>query len=182
MSKSHRLLALGLFATTSLGFLTARAQGPGGGAGSCKTFGTGRCCDPAVSMHLPKDAIFNACGESDATFLGEQGSKDTCKYFFKVEGEKDNEMYVQVYSPAEKGTPAVPADPFVTWKKMPGGAMMAEPKSLRGNVNPKVKAMAGDTSGAVGLWKAGNGYSVMVSAPAKVCSRTDAKRLAGSIK
>src|SRR4051794_31065466 len=40
---------------------------------NCKTFGGGHCCDPAVSAHLSKESVFSACGESDATFLGEQG-------------------------------------------------------------------------------------------------------------
>ena len=185
---SRTRLALVFLAAAGVAFVAARsapkAAPPAAAApaGNCKTFGTGRCCDPAVAAHLTKDAIFGACGKSEAVFLGEQGSKETCKYFFKVEGEKDQEMYVQVYAPAVKGTPPLPADPFVTWKKVAGSVMMAEPKSLKGATNPKVKAMAGDTSGAVGLWMPGNGYYVMVSSSSKICSKADAKRLATSLR
>jgi hypothetical protein len=161
----------------------SKAAAPASG-GNCKTFGTGRCCDPAITAHLSKESVFSACGQSDATFLGEQGSKDTCKYFFKVQGEKDQDMYVQVYAPAVKGAaPSSPTtDPFVTWKKSVGKVMIAEPKGAKGVTNPKVKAIAADTTSAVGLYLPGNGYFTMVSASSKICSKTNAKSLAGSLR
>src|SRR6186713_2194476 len=64
----------------------AGAAGAGGAATptNCKLHGK-KCCDPAITAHLPEDAVFKACGESDATYVGEDGgSKETCKYFFKV--------------------------------------------------------------------------------------------------
>ena len=80
------------YARRALAEKPAAAAGAGGAGGAaptnCKAFGGGKCCDPAVTAHLPKAAVFKACGESDATYLGEVGSKETCKYVFKVEGEK----------------------------------------------------------------------------------------------
>ena len=55
-------------------------------AGDCKTFGAGKCCSPDVTLHLNKEAIYAACGESDATFLGESGSKETCKFHLRWRG------------------------------------------------------------------------------------------------
>ena len=183
--KTHALV-LTLAATTTLGLAAAQVahaqQKPAAPAGNCKTFGGNRCCDPSITAHLSKESVFSACGESDATFLGEKGSNDGCKYYFKVPGEKDEEMYVEIFAQKVKGTPPMPADPFVTWKKVVGSVMMAEPKSLKGATNPKVKAMAGDTSGSIGLWMPGQGYSLMVSSSAKICSKTDAKRLAASMR
>ena len=66
----------------------------------------GRGGAPAEGGHL------SACGESDATFLGEEGSKETCKYVFKVEGQKEDDTFVQVYAPAQKEVPSEPNDPF----------------------------------------------------------------------
>ena len=68
---------------------------------TCKLHGK-TCCDPAITAHLSKEAVFSACGESEATFLGEDGSKDTCKYFFRVPGEKEEDTFVQVYVPTQK--------------------------------------------------------------------------------
>ena len=59
-----------------------------------------------------------ACGESTATFLGEEGSKDTCKYIFKVEGQKEDDTFVQVYAPPQKEPQTEPNDPFFSWKKV----------------------------------------------------------------
>src|SRR3954451_24932579 len=108
---THRFM-LCLLLMVGLGFVAARATAqpaapakppaPAAPPTNCKTFGGGHCCDPAVAAHLTKEAVFSACGESDATFLGEQGQKDTCKYFFKVDGKKDEDMFVQVYAPAQK--------------------------------------------------------------------------------
>ena len=91
------------------------AQKPAPPPTNCKVYGPGRCCDPAAAAHLTKEAIYAACGESDATFLGEQGQKDTCKYFFKVAGAKEDETFVQVYAPATKEVPDSPTDPFFKW-------------------------------------------------------------------
>src|SRR5207237_543473 len=81
--------------------LGARAAPPA----ACKVFGPGRCCDPAITAHLPREAIYVSCDQSEATFLGEQGSKDACKYFFKAEGGAPEERYVQVYAPPTKEVP-----------------------------------------------------------------------------
>src|SRR5262245_32897684 len=111
-------IALALIVSFAVGFAVRRAAdadppktpapAPAPAPASCKTYGGGRCCDAAVTAHLTKEAVFAACGESDATFLGEQGSKDTCKYFFNVPGEKNDESFVQVYAPAQKDVPAQP--------------------------------------------------------------------------
>src|SRR4051794_17928129 len=68
----------------------------------CKLFKGSKCCKPAITVHLAKEAVFTACGESEATYLGEQSSTDTCKYFFKVAGAKEEDTGVQVYAPKQK--------------------------------------------------------------------------------
>ena len=156
----------------------ARAQQPKPAAAppaaaSCKVFGAGSCCDPAVAAHLSKSAIFSSCGESEATFLGEQGKKDTCKYFFKVEGQKDAEMFVEVYAPAAKEVPDSPTDPFFKWGQV--GKVFYTDKAL----SPKSAPMIANSTG---LWLPGKGYFVAVNASTKVCTKPQAKRLATYMK
>src|SRR6185503_13949156 len=74
----------------------ARAQQPAAPAPKCKLWKGANCCEPAITAHLPKEAVFAACGESEATYLGEQAQKDTCKYVFKAEGAKEEDSFVQV--------------------------------------------------------------------------------------
>ncbi len=154
------------------------AGGAVGAAGSvaptnCKVFGSGKCCDPAVTAHLTKDAIFKTCGESDATFLGEVGSKETCKYVFKVEGEKPEDTFVQIYTPAQKEVPSSPNDPFFSWKKI-GKAYLAD-KAKSAKAAPMIL-------NSTGLWMPGKGYFVSVNASTKVCTKAEATKLAPSIK
>lgn len=153
----------------------APAAGTAGGSApaSCKTFGSGKCCDPAVAAHLPKQAVFKACGESEATFLGEAGSKDTCKYVFKVEGEKEEETFVQVYAPAQKEVPDSPTDPFFSWKKI--GKVFVTDKAK----SPKAAPMMANSTG---LWLPGKGYFVSVNASTKVCKKPEAAKLAPAMK
>ncbi|HEX3695881.1 MAG TPA: hypothetical protein VH374_10860 [Polyangia bacterium] len=141
---------------------------------SCKAWGAkGQCCDPTIAAHLPRAAVYKACGESDATFLGEQGSKDTCKYVFRVEGQKEDETFVQVYAPAQKDVPEYPNDPFFDWKKVGKAFMTSKAKS------PKAAPMLAN---ATGLWLPGAGYFVSVNASTKVCTKAEAARLASSMK
>jgi hypothetical protein len=143
-------------------------------APKCKTWGSKpQCCDPAVTAHLTKEAIYSACGESDATFLGEQGSKETCKYIFKVEGQKEEDTFVQVYAPAQKEVPSEPNDPFFQWKKV--GKVFVTEKAK----SPKAAPMMVNSTG---LWLPGKGYFVSVNASTKVCDKAQAKRLASSMK
>jgi len=142
-------------------------------AASCKAYGGGACCDPAIVAHLTKEAVFSACGESDATFLGEVASKETCKYVFQAEGEKPGDAYVQVYAPAQKEVPDAPADPFFSWKKIGKVFMTEKAKS------PKAAPMM---ASATGLWMPGKGYFVSVNASTKVCSKAEVKKLAASVK
>jgi hypothetical protein len=152
----------------------AAAAGKPAEAPKCKTWGgKPQCCDPAVAAHLPKEAIYSACGESDATFLGEQGSKDTCKYVFKVEGQKDEDTFVQVYAPAQKEVPSSPNVPFFSWKKVGKVYMTDKAKS------PKAAPMMVNSTG---LWLPAKGYFVSVNASTKVCDKNQAKRLASSMK
>jgi hypothetical protein len=140
----------------------------------CKAWGSKpQCCDPAIAAHLPLPAVFKACGESDATFLGEQGSKDTCKYVFRVEGQKEDETFVQVYAPPQKEVPAYPNDPFFDWKKVGKAYMTSKAKS------PKAAPMLANSTG---LWMPGAGFFVSVNASTKVCSKPEAARLASSLK
>jgi len=160
---------------------SARAQKPAAAgakpaaeAPKCKTWGSKpMCCDPAIAAHLSKEAVFSACGESEATFLGEQGSKDTCKYVFKVEGQKEDETFVQVYVPAQKEVPSEPNDPFFQWKKV--GKVFVTEKAK----SPKAAPMMVNSTG---LWLPGKGYTVSVNASTKVCDKGQAKKLASSMK
>jgi hypothetical protein len=148
---------------------------PAAPAGNCKTFGAGKCCKPDVTMHLPKEAVYAACGESDATFIGEAASKDmlTCKYHFSVPGEKSEDTNVQVYVGMAKEIPDKPSDPFFSYKKLGKVWMTDKAKS------PKAAAMS---SGTAGLYLAGKGYYIMVSASTKVCSKNEVIALSKSIK
>jgi hypothetical protein len=167
-------LALAVFAGPARG---DNAPAPGGAATpaakpTCKLHGKA-CCDPTVSAHLPKQAVYKACGESDATFAGEEGSKDTCKYVFRVPGQKEDETYVQVYAPAQKDVMQAPNDPFFSYKKVGKVYMTDKAKS------PKSAPMLATQTG---LYLPGKGYSVSVNASVAVCTKVEAKKLAGSIK
>ena len=167
----------------AVGFFVGRAfaQAPPSGAAArpappptnCKVYGPGKCCDPAAAAHLTKEAIYAACGESDATFLGEQGQKDTCKYFFKVEGQPEADTFVQVYAPQQKEVLPSPNDPFFSWKKVGKAYMTDKAKS------PKAAPMAANSTG---LYLPGKGYSVSVNASTKVCTKQEAAKLAPSMK
>jgi hypothetical protein len=147
---------------------------PAAEAPKCKAWGTKpMCCDPAIAAHLTKEAVFSACGESEATFLGEQGSKETCKYVFKVEGQKEEETFVQVYVPVQKEVPSEPNDPFFQWKKI--GKVFVTEKAK----SPKAAPMMVNSTG---LWLPGKGYTVSVNASTKVCDKGQAKKLASSMK
>jgi hypothetical protein len=142
-------------------------------AATCKAHNGKKCCDPAVSAHLPLAAVFTACGESDATYAGEEGSKETCKYVFKVAGQKEDDTVVQVYAPAQKEVPSAPADPFFVWKKT-GKVFVTERAT-----SPKSAPLL---ASATGLWLPAQGYFVSVSASTKVCEKAQAKKLAASMK
>jgi hypothetical protein len=135
-------------------------------------FGPGKCCDPAIAAHLTKEAVFGACGESEATFLGEQASRDACKYYFKVEGEKAEETFVQVYAPATKEVPSAPNDPFFSWKRVGRAFVTTKANS------PKAAPMIAN---ATGIWLPGKGYIVSVNASTKVCTKAEANRLAAAL-
>ena len=166
-----------VFAAATAPVRSARADKPAdkpAAAPTCKAWGgKPQCCDPAISAHLPRAAVYKNCGESDATFLGEQGSKDTCKYVFRVEGQKEDETFVQVYAPAQKEVPDSPNDPFFDWKKVGKAFMTIKAKS------PKAAPMLANSTG---LWLPGAGYIVSVNASTKVCSKQEAARLASSMK
>jgi hypothetical protein len=151
------------------------APPPAAPTGTCKTFGAGKCCSPDITMHLAKEAVFSACGESDATFLGEAASKDmfTCKYHFKVAGENSEDTNVQVYMSAAKEVPDKPNDPFFSYRKV-GKVWMTD----RAKSN-KAAAMSNSTTG---LYLPGKGFYVMVSASTKVCTKNEVATLAKSVK
>jgi hypothetical protein len=179
MSRTKVLFGLMFSAAAGFGLATvpavvARAQGKAAAAAkpTCKQHGKS-CCDPAIAAHLPVSAVYSACGESDATFLGEEGSKDTCKYVFKVPGEKEDETYVQVYAPTQKEVLPAPNDPFFSYKKVGKVYLTDKAKS------PKSAPMLASQTG---LYMPGKGYSVSVNASVKVCSKAEAKKLARAIK
>jgi hypothetical protein len=142
-------------------------------AGNCKTFGAGKCCSPDVTMHLEKEAVFSACGQSEATFLGEAASKDTCKYHFKIAGENSEETFVQVYSPAAKEVLDKPTDPFMSFKKV--GKVWVTDKAK----SPKA---ASQVASSTGLYMPGRGYFVSVAASTKVCTKPQTVTLSKSLK
>src|SRR5262245_35381004 len=138
---------------------------------SCKLFAGGKCCDSAVTQHLPREAVFGACGESDATYLGEKASKDTCQYHFKdASGEVG---FVEVYVQEMKEVPSSPSDPFFKWKKI--GKTYVTDKAT----SPKSAPML---AGGTGLWMAGSGFVVSVNASTKVCTKAEAQKLARSLR
>lgn len=156
----------------------ATSPGAGGSSGAaaptnCKVYGNGKCCDPAVTAHLTKESVFKACGESEATFLGESGKKDECRYYFKVEGEKPDDTTIMVYAPQQKEVPSSPTDPFFSYKRV--GKVYVTDKAK----SPKVAATMAN---ATGLWLPGKGYFVSVNASTKVCSKPEAAKLAPAIK
>jgi len=142
-------------------------------APACKAYSSGKCCDAKVKEHLAKEAVYAACGQSDASYLGEKGDKDTCNYYFKVGSEPTDQTFVQVYSPAMKEVPSAPNDPFFSFKKIGKVFMIDKAKS------PKAAAM---TANSLGLWFPGKDYIVSVKASTKVCNKSVAKKLAASIK
>jgi hypothetical protein len=154
----------------------AAAPGGAGGAAAlptnCKSFAGAKCCDPAIAAHLPRAAVFKSCGESEATFLGEAGSKETCKYVFKVDGEKTEETFVQVYAPVQKEVPSSPNDPFFSWKKVGKAFVTDKAKS------PKAAPMMANSTG---IWLPAKGYFVSVNASTKVCTKVEASKLAASL-
>jgi hypothetical protein len=179
----QRKLIFGLVVSAAAGFaaatapaLVARAQNKPAAAPAakptCKLHGK-NCCDPAIAAHLPVSAVFSACGQSEATFLGEEGSKDTCKYVFSVAGEKPDETYVQVYAPTQKEVLQEPNDPFFSYKKV--GKVFMTDKAKSPKSAPMIAAQTG-------LYMPGKGYSVSVNASVKVCGKPQVKKLAASIK
>jgi hypothetical protein len=161
-----------LFAVLARFDAPARAQQQPPAAPKCKLWRGSNCCDPAISAHLPKEAVFAACGESEATYLGEQAQKDTCKYVFKVAGKRDEDSFVQVYAPPTKQVPSSPNDPFFRWKKI--GKVFVTDKALSPKSAPLLAA-------ATGLWMPGNGYVVSINASTNVCTKPEAERLAKSL-
>jgi len=180
---AQRKVLIGLAVAAGVGVLSGVAHGPAARAQgkppaapaaptNCKLYGK-NCCDPAVAAHLPLAAIFKACGESDATFLGEAGSKDTCKYHFKVEGQKSDDTYVQVYAPQQKQVLEAPNDPFFSYKKV--GKVYVADKAKSPKSAPMLAAQSG-------LYMPGKGYSVTINASTKVCTPAQAKKLAPAMK
>ena len=184
---SHRKILVGLSLSAVMGLSVAYAQpkpaapaAPAGAGGApaadakptCKLHGKA-CCDPAIEAHLPKEAVYKACGVSEATYIGQEAQRETCKYFFKVEGAPEAETFVQVYAPQQKEVLPAPNDPFFSWKKVGKAYITDKAKS------PKAAPMAAT---ATGLYLPGKGYSVSVNASTKVCTRTEAAKLAPSMK
>jgi len=184
---SHRKILVGLTVSAVMGLTAAHAQNkppapagapaagaPGAPAAkpTCKLHGKA-CCDPAIEAHLPKEAVFKACGESEETYLGQEAQRDTCKYYFKVPNEKDADTFVQVYAPQQKEVLQAPNDPFFSWKKVGKAYITDKAKS------PKAAPMAANSTG---LYLAGKGYSVSVNASTRVCTKQEAAKLAPAMK
>src|SRR5499426_1317870 len=189
LAMSHRKILIGLTLSAVMGLTAAYAQnkpaapaaGAAAGAGgapaapakpTCKLHGKA-CCDPAIEAHLPKEAVYKACGESEETYLGQEAQRETCKYFFKVKDAPEAETFVQVYAPKQKEVMQEPNDPFFSWKKVGKAYMTDKAKS------PKAAPIAAQSTG---LYLAGKGYSVSVNASTKVCTKAEAAKLAPSMQ
>ena len=159
-----------------IGLLAALAADPPK-ASDCKAYGGGACCDPAVTAHLAKSAVFSACRESSDTYLGEKAGKDSCRYIFKSsKSADDNEKdpgFVEVYVPKQKEVPTEPNDPFFGWSKV--GKAFVTTRAMSPKSAPMLAA-------STGIWLPGNGYSVSVNASTKVCTRGEAQKLAKLVK
>ena len=118
---SHRKILFGLTLSVAMVGLTAAyaqnkpATPPApGGAGrgprraaakpTCKLHGKD-CCDPAIEAHLPKEAVFKACGESDATFLGQEARRRHLQVLLQGRGRRRRERHLRpgLRAPAERG-------------------------------------------------------------------------------
>ena len=143
------------------------SAGTGDSAGDCKVYGDGPCCDRQIARHLSRSAIFAACSETAKTFVGEQGSKDTCRYVFEGGG------FVEVYAPVQDSVPPAPSDPFFAWSKV-GKAFV----TVRATTPKSAPVLAAST----GIFLPGDGYIVSVNASTKVCTRGQAQQLARSVR
>jgi hypothetical protein len=167
----------GAVATILAGSTLVRAQPPGAAGApaaaapaACKAFSGGKCCDPTITQHLGKEAVMTACGESDATYLGEKAGKDSCRYVFK---SPEGESFVELYKPAQKEVPSSPEDPFFSWKKV--GKVFVTDKAKSPKSAPMLAA-------ATGLWMPGQGFFVSINVQSKVCSKSEALKLAKSVR
>jgi hypothetical protein len=148
----------------------APAPAPAAPPTTCKAYSGGKCCDPGITQHLPRETVMSTCGESEATYLGEKGSKDTCRYVFK---SPEGESFVELYKPAQKDVPASPEDPFFSWKKV--GKVYVTDKAKSPKSAPMLAA-------ATGLWMPGQGFFVSINVQNKVCTKPEALKLAKSVR
>jgi hypothetical protein len=172
--------AIGLAAAILPARLAGAGSQPGapatGGAQKCKALEGKPCCDPALAAHLPLSAVFAACGESEATYRGEDGSDGQCRYYFNIEGQKQDATYVSIFSPPVPDPPTKPSETFFTYTKVGNVYVTDKPQSPDDEV--AVKSLKKST----GLWMPGKGYFVTVSASTAVCDRSQAIQLAPAIK
>ena len=113
---SHRKILVGLSLSAVMGLSVAYAQNKpaapaAGGAGgapaaaakpTCKLHGK-TCCDPAVEAHLPKEAVFKACGESEATYLGEEAQATPASTSSRSRGRRKTRRSCRFTRPSEGG-------------------------------------------------------------------------------
>lgn len=173
-------LGLAVLTITALPTSLNAAPSPLAAQPTCKTYGSSKCCSPEVTNHLAKEAIFAACGESEGTLLGEAGSPDTCKYHFRVPGEKPEDSFVQIYSAVAKDIPETPPDPFMSFKKV--GRVWITDKAKSPKAGKTLSSGTSDLAKITGLWLTGKGYYVMVTASTKVCTKAEATTLSRSMK
>ena len=152
---------------------------------ACKAFDGGPCCDRELSRHLSRYAIFSACRDTAERYLGERGSKDTCRYVFgpkRRPGEKPDpdqpvqpDGFVEISAPARSDIPEQPDDPFFAWTKV-GKAFVAYKAKT-----PKAAPML---AASTGIWLPvpEAGHVVSVTASTRVCSRGEAQKLAKSVR
>ncbi len=177
---SHRKILFGLSLSAAVGFgaayvpaLVARADNKPAAAPAaaptCKLHGK-NCCDPAVMAHLPKDAVYKACGESDATFLGEDGVRRTpASTSSRSRARRKTTPSCRSTRRRRKRSCRSRTIRSSRWKKVGKVFMTEKAKS------PKSAPMIAN---ATGLYLPGKGYFVSVNASTKVCSKAEVKKLA----
>jgi len=100
-----------------------------------------------------------------------RGTLEVAPYW--VAGENADDTTVQVYSPVVKEVMDKPTDPFMSFKKV--GKVWVTDKAK----SPKAAAQV---VARTGLYMAGRGFFVSVSASTKVCTKNQAVQLSKSIK
>ena len=155
-----------------------RAGGAGGGRRAaakptCKLHGKA-CCDPAIEAHLPKEAVFKACGESDATFLGEEAPSGHLQVLLQGRG-REGRRHLRAGLRAGRRKRSCRRRTIRSSR----GRRSARSYMTEKAKSPKAAPMVANSTG---LCLPGKGYLVSVNASTKVCTKHEAEKLAPAMK